>query len=62
MLPQVLNGVLSLGDIRNIEKTDRIVEQHLRSRRSTLRPSERDDLLAYLIGETWVTTWKGQPQ
>lgn len=55
MLHVVLNGVLSLGDIRNVEKAcDRIVEQHLRARRSMLTPSERDDLLAYLIGETWV--------
>lgn len=73
MLSLVLNGVLSLGDIRDVEKLcDRIASQALgvsRVRGRTLGAEyagsftmqadsisqhDRNELLAYLIAETWV--------
>lgn len=65
----MLSSVLQVGDIRDVEKLcDRIVSQSVGSqlekrsklsqasgvRLNSLSGAERDDLLAYLIGETWV--------
>lgn len=52
---RLLNGVLELGDMRNVEHAcDGIIVQYLRSRRSMLTPSEREDLLAFLVSESWM--------
>lgn len=62
MMRLVLNGVLSLGNIRDVEKAcDSIVEQALRSRRSRLTPSEREEVVAFLIGETWALWLRYDP-
>lgn len=63
MLEFVLNGVLTLGNIRDVEKAcDSIVEQALRARRSRLSPSEREEAVAYLIGEAWVLFLRYDPE
>lgn len=63
MLRRVLNGVLALGDIRNVERAcDRIVEQALTTRRASLSPGEREELVAFLIGEAWVLWRRYDPE
>lgn len=62
MLSVVLNGVLSLGDIRNVEKAcDRIVDQALLARRANLSPEEREEVVAFLIGEAWILWQRYDP-
>lgn len=47
--------MLSLGDIRNVEQACENISYASRTLlRSRLTPSEREDLLAYLISEAWV--------
>lgn len=62
MLVLVLNGVLSLGDIRNVERAcDRIIDQALSARRAHLSVGEREELLAFLISEAWLLQRRYDP-
>lgn len=57
----VLNGVLPLGDIRDVEKLcDRVVAQATRG--AALTPHQREELVAHLIGEVWILSLRFNPE
>lgn len=66
----MLNGVLSLGDIRDVEKLcRRIIDQAMRNTKRTerhtrqiLRWPDYEDLLAFLIEQSWLLWLRYDPE